>query len=131
VQRREEGRNCIDPELTCMFCAGSERMDLIPMILWKMVEILGKFPWMWSQWGRAGDIPKWQPQPLHCFCLEKGQTIKTRTIDSFFQGKAGFRNIMKVGWKSTLGSLPSILPCRVPMSLSFSLSHLKPLSLLS
>jgi len=128
---QRKGRNCIDPDMTCMPYRRQRENGFNTMILWKMVEILGKFPWMWSRLGRSGDAPKGHPQSLHRFCLEKGQTLEKRTIDSFFQAKAGFRNIMKVDWKSTLGSLLSILPCRVPMSLSFSLSHLRPLSFLN
>lgn len=127
---QRKGRSC-DPDMTCMFYAGSERMDLIPMILWKIVEILGKLARMWSRLGRLGDAPERHPLSFRHFCLEKGQTLEKSMIDSFFQARAGFRNIMKVDWKSTLGSLLSILPCRVPMNLSFSLSHLRPLSFLN
>ena len=134
-QRR--GRNCIDPDFTCppLPAAGRdsrEGMDLILMILWRIVEILRKFPWMWGRLGKwLGDRTERHRLSLHRFCLEKSLTSGKRKMDASFQGKAGFRNIMKVDFKSTLGSLLSILPCQVSMNLSFSLSHLRPLSLLS
>ena len=134
-QRR--GRNRIDPDITCppLPTAGRdsrEGMDLILMILWKIVEILRKFPCMWSRLGKwLGDGTESHRLLLHRFCLEKSLTSGKRKMDASFQEKAGFRNIMKVDWKSTLGSLLSILPCQVSMNLSFSLSHLRPFSLLS
>jgi len=98
------------------------------MIVWKLIEILQNFPKMWSRWGRWLMISiKLDHLSLYRSPLKGGLVMeeKRNNTDSFFQRKAGFCIIMKVNWKSTLG-LPSIfLPCRVPLNLSFSLSHSK------
>lgn len=126
VVDREKGRKCIDSDMTCMPYRRQRENGLNTMILWRIVEILGGL--IWSQSGRSGDAVEWALLSLHRFRLEEDQILEKRTFDSYSQANAGFRNIMKVDWKSTLGSLLSILSHRVPMSLSFSLSQPSPLA---
>jgi hypothetical protein len=116
-----EGKNFIGPDMR-------REMGLIPMIIWKLIGILQNFPKMWSRCGKGLKV---SIKPDHLILYRsplKGGLVmeKKRNItDSSFQGKAGFRIIMKVNWKSTLGSPSLFLPCRVPWNLSFSLSHHK------
>ncbi|PIV24229.1 MAG: hypothetical protein COS40_02490 [Deltaproteobacteria bacterium CG03_land_8_20_14_0_80_45_14] len=104
------------------------------MIVWKLIGILQKFPRIWSrlgEWLRVSN--EWDDLPLYRSALEDSLMMekKRNTIDSSFQGKVGFRNIMKVNWKSPLGSPSFFLPCQVPLDLSLSLSHLRSLSFLN
>ena len=106
---------------------------MIPMIVWKLIEILLKFPRIWS------GLEKWllvsvEPDPpsFDRLALEAGLNMegKRNAIDFSVRGKVGFRNIMKVHWKLTSGSPSFFLPCQVQLSLSLSLSHLRPLTIL-
>ena len=118
-----EGRkNFIDPDMR-------REMGLIPMIVWKLIGILRNFPKMWSRGGiwlkisiKTDHLTLYRSPFQGGLVLEKKRDI----LDSSFQEKAGFRIIMKVNWKSTLGFPSLFLPCRVPWSLSFSLSHFNP-----
>jgi len=103
-------------------------MGLIPMIVWKLIGILRNFPKMWSRGGiglkisiKADHLTLYRSPFKGGLVLEKKRNI----LDSSFQEKAGFRIIMKVNWKSTLGFPILFLPCRVPWNLPFSLSHFK------
>jgi hypothetical protein len=109
-------------------------MGSTPMVVWKLIEILMKFPRIWSRLGIGLEVSiESDHLSLDRSPLEAGLSMekKGNTINSSFQGKVGFRNIVKVNWKSTLGSPSFFLPCQVPSSLSFSLSHFGSLSFLN
>jgi hypothetical protein len=110
------------------------KVGSIPLMLWKMVEILQGFSGMGSQRGKWPGAPI-EPDTLslYRFALEAGlaRERNRNTAGSFVQGKAGFRNITKVNWQSTSGSPLSFLPCRVPLNLPCLLSHPKFLSFLN
>jgi hypothetical protein len=117
-----------------------EKMGSITMILWKMIEILQKFPRMWSRLGKWLEIFIESDHPsLRRSALEAGFRLETKAIATFTQGNVGFPNIiMKSNWESTSGSpsffssLPAVgKTCRVPSNLSFSLSHLRTFSFLN
>ncbi len=104
------------------------------MIIWKMIEILLEFPKRWSR------LEKWlgiSIQPDHALLdrlsREAGPSMceKRSTDGAFFRGEAGFRNIMKVNWKTISGFLSFFLTCQIPLDLSFSQSHPACLSSLS
>lgn len=108
-------------------------MNLIPMFVWKLIEILLEFPRIWSGLGKwllvsvEPDPPSFDRLALEGSLNMEG---KRNAIDLFVRGKVGFRNIIKVHWKLTSGSPSFFLPCQVQLSLSLSLSHLRPLTFL-
>jgi hypothetical protein len=109
-------------------------MGLIPMIVLKLIEILQKFSRIRSRLGKGLEIfIKSDYLSIDCSPVEADLSMvrKRITMDSSFREKVGFRNIMKENWKSTSGSPSFFLPCQVPSSLSFSLSHLEFLSFLN
>jgi hypothetical protein len=81
-----------------------EKMSLIPMIVWKLIEILQKSPKVWSRLGKwlkvsiEFDHPSLDRSPLETDLLMEE---KKNTVNFFSQGEVGFHNIMKVHWKST------------------------------
>jgi hypothetical protein len=99
-------------------------MGLIPMIVWKLIGILRNFPKMESM-EIVKDLYQTRPSTPYRFPLKGGLVLEKKRdiLDSSFQEKAGFRIIMKVNWKSTLGFPSLFLPCRVPWNLPLSLSH--------
>src|SRR4030067_3104027 len=107
-------------------------MGLIPIIVLKLTEILQIFPGMWNRLGKwLGVSTGWDYLSLWRSALERGLGLEKKTIGSSFQREVGFRDITKVNWKSPSGSPLSFLPCRVPLNLPCSLSHLRFLSLLN
>ncbi len=72
---------------------------MIPTIVWKVIEILQKFPRVWSRLRKGLEVSN-EPDhsPLYRSALEAGLSLEKKTIDSFFQGKVGFPNIMKLKW---------------------------------
>ena len=112
---------------------------MIPMIVWKLIKILQKFPRIWSQLGRWLEVSiESDPPSFDRFALEVGLNMdeKKNTIDSFFQGKTGFHDIMKAHWKLKYRSSSFLFPacgrqaCQAQLNLSLSLSHLRPLTIL-
>lgn len=100
-------------------------MGSIPMIVWKLIEILQKFPRIRSRLGEWLEVSmESDHSSLYRSALEAGLSLEKKTIDSFFYRKVGFPNIMKLKWKSTSGSPSFFLPCQVPLNLSFSLFRL-------
>jgi hypothetical protein len=87
-------------------------MGVIPTIVWKVIEILQKFSRVWSRLRKGLEVFN-EPDhsPLYRLALEAGLSFEKKTIDSFFQGKVGFPNIMKLKWKTTSGSPSFFLPC--------------------
>ena len=90
-------------------------MGLIPMIRWKMIEILQKFQksWirlmMWLEVYINLDHLSLDRSPLEAgLNMEK----KNKTMVSLFQGEVGFRYIVETNWKSTLGFPSFFLPCQ-------------------
>ena len=82
-------------------------MNLMPMFVWKLIEILLEFPRIWSGLGKwllvsvEPDPPSFDRLALEGSLNMEG---KRNAIDLFVQGKVGFRNIIKVHWKLTSGS---------------------------
>ncbi len=84
------------------------------MMIRKMVEILLTFLKRWSQSGKGFEISIDSDYPLlDRLPHEVGLSMagKRSIDDAFFQGKAGFRNITKVNWKTTSGSPSFFLLC--------------------
>jgi len=116
-----------------------EKMSLIPMIVWKLIEILQKFSEIWSQLGKWLEVSiEFDHPSLDLLPLEAGLLMekKRKTNDFFSQGEVGFHNIMKVHWKSTSRFSSFFLPClrlpvgrqgrqacQAPLNFSLSLSH--------
>ena len=137
VEQREEN-NFIDPDMNFLPClprvvaGGEEKMGLLTMILYRTMEILLEAPGKWSRLGKKlGVSAKSYYLSLVRSVLGTGLNAERKIIGSSFQGRVGFRNIMKVNWQSTSGSPSFFLPCRVSLNLPFPLSHLKSLSSLN
>ncbi len=106
-------------------------MGLIPIIVLKLIEILRIFPEMWSRLGKwLGVSTGWDYLSLYRSALERSLGLEKKNIGPSFQREVGFRDIIKVNWKSPLGSPLSFLPCRIPLNHPSSLSHLRFLTLL-
>jgi hypothetical protein len=100
--------------MICLPKAG-KKMDSIPMIIWKMIEILLTFQAMGSQWKNGLDtdlgLQKWRER-----------------VASSFPWKVGFRNIKESNWKSPSGFQLFFLPYRVSLNPSFFQPCLESLS---
>jgi hypothetical protein len=125
-----EGRKGFHPSWHDLFAlpvAGrEEKMSSIPVIVWKLIEILLKFPKRWSRLGKGLEISIEFGHPLlDRLPREVGLSMGgKRSIEgAFFQGKVGFRNIMEVNSKTISGSPSFFLPCQIPLNLSSSQSH--------
>jgi hypothetical protein len=104
----------------------------MPIIVLKLTEILQIFLRMWNRLEEGpGVSTEWNYLSIYRFALERGLGLEKKTIGSSFQREVGFRDIAKVNWKLPSGSPLSFLPCRVPLNLPCSLSHLRFLSLLN
>jgi hypothetical protein len=104
-------------------------MGSIPMMIRRMVEILLTFLERWNQLGNGIGISINSDDPsLGRLPHEVGLSMdgKRNTENAFFQGKAGFRNIAKVNWKTTSGSPSFFLPCQALLNPPFSLSRILP-----
>lgn len=87
-------------------------MGLIPMILWKVIEILQEFPRTWTRLGKWLEISmESDHSSFYRFALETDLRLERKTVDSSFQGKVGFPNIVKLNCQSTSGSPSFFLPC--------------------
>ena len=106
-------------------------MGVIPIIVLKLIEILRVFPETWKRLERWLGVSTGRDDFSLCrSALERGLGLEKKNLECSFHREAGFRVITKVNWKSPLGSSSSFLSCQVPLNLSYSISHLKFLSLL-
>jgi hypothetical protein len=108
-------------------------MNLIPKIVWRLIEILLRFPRTGSGFGKWLLVSvKPDPPSFDRLTLVAGLNMerKKNAIALFIRGKVGFHNIMEVHQKLILGLPSFFLPCQVQLSLSLSLFHLKPLTFL-
>jgi hypothetical protein len=91
-----------------------EEMSLIPMIVWKLIGILLEFSEIFSRLKKWLEISLEFGHPLLNYSPIKGGLImeqERNTINFFFQGQVGFRNIMNVNWKSISRFSSFFLPC--------------------
>jgi len=68
-------------------------MGLIPMTIWKMIEVLLSFSRIWNRLKKGFEIcTEPDPQSLCLFTFEPDPRVERRrkTVDSSFQGKWGF-----------------------------------------
>jgi len=106
-------------------------MGLIPMIQWRVIEILQRIQ---KILGRVGKCLEVFIESAHLSLdrspLEMGLDVekKNNAMVALLQEEMGFRYIVETNWKSTSGFPSFFLPCRVLLNQPFSLFRTKSLS---
>jgi hypothetical protein len=96
-------------------------MGSILMMIWKMIEILPKFPKEGSRFKNGLEISMgWGYPLLYLFAYENNLRLEKRrkTVGSSFRGKVGFHNIKnRMNKVFPSGLTLFLLSYRVPMNL--------------